>query len=418
MDVASVSEKVEKFLDSLDRPEGIQAQWYDQLLALDFPTTRDEYWKYTRLGKIANSKFKILPTGRQVPTIKSQISKTEVEKWVVSDNCLVIENGIIRDDLSKTGDSQIGLFNADSMNRFSDKVRTNKLDIFNVLNDVYFSQGILIKESSEEPLQLIFIETGGGNLINNRIQIRLPKSSKVKIIQAFVSVDGGDNFINTVAQYHVEENAQLEIDILQNFKDSTCSMSTTEVYQEQNSKFKINTAIVSGLLVRNNINIAVNGQNCETFMNGAVIGKDKMHVDNHTFVDHKVPHCESNENYKYVLDDQSTGVFNGKVIVRPDAQVINAYQSNANILLSGTAAINSKPELEIYADDVKCSHGSTTGQLDEEALFYLQTRGISKEAARQMLVSAFIKEVIEEIDNPKMVELVERAIQEEHGWSF
>jgi len=153
-------------------------------------------------------------------------------------------------------------------------------------------------------------------------------------------------------------------------------------------------------------------------MNGAVVTNDKQHVDNHTFVDHKVPNCYSNENYKYVLDGHSTGVFNGRVIVRQDAQVINAYQNNGNILLSDHATINSKPELEIYADDVKCSHGSTTGQLDENALFYLETRGISKENARKLLVSAFVGEVIEAVEIEAITTLVQNLLHDIHGWKF
>jgi len=184
-----------------------------------------------------------------------------------------------------------------------------------------------------------------------------------------------------------------------------------------NSNFKINTITLSGGLVRNNINITVAGENCETHMNGAVITKDNQHIDNHTFVDHQVANCFSNENYKYVLADKSTGVFNGRVIVQKDAQKINAYQNNGNILLSDQATINSKPELEIYADDVKCSHGSTTGQLDENAIFYLESRGISKEKAKKLLVSAFIGEVIEELDNKDFITFIKSQLEEIHNWN-
>ena len=148
-----------------------------------------------------------------------------------------------------------------------------------------------------------------------------------------------------------------------------------------------------------------------------VITKDAQLVDNHTYVNHLVSNCMSDENYKYVLDDKSTGVFNGRVIVQQDAHKINDYQHNGNVLLSDFAKINSKPELEIYADDVKCSHGSTTGQLDEDALFYLQTRGISKEKARKVLVSAFVIEVLESIDNKKVLAYVNQVLRKEFGWS-
>ena len=202
-----------------------------------------------------------------------------------------------------------------------------------------------------------------------------------------------ENFTNVISEIHVGKNAKLTIDKLQE-ENETCSHIATElVNQQQDSNFTINTVTLNGLLVRNNLTIEVNGQNCETNLNGAYILNGNQHVDNHTVVDHKVANCESNELYKGVIDGKATAVFNGKVFVRKDAQKINAFQSNGNVLLSDDATINSKPELEIYADDVKCSHGSTTGQLDEEAVFYLRARGLSEASARQLMVGAFIEDV-------------------------
>ena len=165
-------------------------------------------------------------------------------------------------------------------------------------------------------------------------------------------------------------------------------------------------------MVRNNLNIDVKGENCTTNLNGVYQLKGNQHVDNHTVVDHLVPNCESNELYKGIIDEKSTAVFNGKVFVRRNAQKINAFQSNGNVLLSDDATVNSKPELEIYADDVKCSHGSTTGQLDEEAVFYLRARGLSEKSARKLIVSAFINDVIEKINNEEVVHYVQQKIEE------
>ena len=164
------------------------------------------------------------------------------------------------------------------------------------------------------------------------------------------------------------------------------------------SPFGIKTLSLNGDFIRNDLYIRSDATNCESTLNGVYIPQNKEHVDNHTIVDHLSPHCNSSELYKGVVNDNATAVFNGKVFVRPDAQKINAFQSNANILLSDDATVNSKPELEIYADDVKCSHGSTTGQLDEDALFYLRARGIGKDAARDLLVKAFVGDVLETID--------------------
>jgi Fe-S cluster assembly protein SufD len=166
------------------------------------------------------------------------------------------------------------------------------------------------------------------------------------------------------------------------------------------------------------VNVKVAGQNAETNLNGAYILKNNQLVDNHTVVDHLVAYCQSNELYKGVLYDKSTAVFNGKVFVRPDAQKINAFQSNANVLMSDDASVNSKPELEIYADDVKCSHGSTTGQLDESAIFYLRARGLSEKLAKSLLVSAFISDVLNKIENQEVQDFIQSVLNKEHDWDF
>jgi Fe-S cluster assembly protein SufD len=166
------------------------------------------------------------------------------------------------------------------------------------------------------------------------------------------------------------------------------------------------------------LNIEVNGENCESNLNGAYLLKGKQHIDNHSVVDHKVPNCNSNELYKGVIDDKGTAVFNGKVFVRKDAQKINAFQSNGNVLMTDDASVNSKPELEIYADDVKCSHGSTTGQLDEEAVFYLRARGLSEKSARKLMVSAFIGDVLDKIENEDVLNYTHRLLESRFGWDF
>jgi Fe-S cluster assembly protein SufD len=188
--------------------------------------------------------------------------------------------------------------------------------------------------------------------------------------------------------------------------------------QDKDSTLTINTLTLSGNLVRNDVHVKVAGQNAETNLNGAYILKNNELVDNHTVVDHLVAHCQSNELYKGVLYDKSTAVFNGKVFVRPDAQKINAFQSNANVLLSDDASVNSKPELEIYADDVKCSHGSTTGQLDESAVFYLRARGLSEKSAKELLVSAFISDVLNKIENKEVLEFTNSFLNKEFGWNI
>jgi len=223
---------------------------------------------------------------------------------------------------------------------------------------------------------------------------------------------GSKTFSNSFTRYHVGSNAELGIDIIQEGNDGSFLHNQTIVNQEKDSRFTQNTFTLSGNWIRNNTIVNVNGQNSEANLNGVYIPSGKEHVDNHTLIDHKVAHCESNELYRGVMMDKSTGVFNGKVFVRQDAQKTNAFQSNGNVLLSDFATINSKPELEIYADDVKCSHGSTTGQMDDEALFYLMSRGISERNARILLVNAFAEDVLVEIVNDNLREYIQKAIKE------
>ena len=190
------------------------------------------------------------------------------------------------------------------------------------------------------------------------------------------------------------------------------------VKQHKDSNMTINTLTLNGNFVRNDVGISVAGQNAESNLNGAYILRNNQLVDHHTVVDHLVANCQSNELYKGVLYDKSTAVFNGKVFVRQDAQKINAFQSNGNVLMSDDATVNSKPELEIYADDVKCSHGSTTGQLDEEAIYYLRARGLSEKSAKELLVSAFIADVLNKIENKEVIDYVNVTLSKSLGWNL
>ena len=415
MTTTLASEKLSTFLTPLGIPaNAIQKSVYEKLIQLDFPTTRSEYWKYTRTGKISNSTFRI-----QEPVL------THVDpSLLVAEHYIVIENGILRTDLSSYGNIGVTvktIKNEDLNEVFLLNSSVDQDQVFSALNTAYFSEVVELTIGSnvvvEEPLQVLFISTGEGVISNPRLLVHAHKSSSCSIAAQFISEQSKECFTNLVAEFFVDENANLTYHKIQNEALSSFHISTEQVSQGRNSNFKINTVILDGGLVRNNINISVAGENCETHMNGVVISKENQHADNHTFVNHKVANCYSNENYKYILADKSTGVFNGRVIVQKDAQKINAYQKNANILLSDFAQIYSKPELEIYADDVKCSHGSTTGQLDDNAIFYLQTRGLSKAKAKKLLVSAFISEILEQFNDAEQ-DLITAVLYEKHGWDF
>lgn len=386
----------------------IQNEAYDYLSKLDFPTTRDEYWKYTRMNKIANATFN-----------NGEVSNDNLnlDEYKVSEQFLIIENGIFRSDLSSFDLEQVNIL-VDS-NENLEKTDANFDDLFQTLNTAFAEQTVYInipkKVIWKQPVQIIYINTNEHTIANTRLVIEAAPFSEASVITTFVNGKEG-SFNNHYTEIDVAENAIFNFDKIQISKGFF--VATENVKQKASTTFKINTITLAGELVRNNLNIDVEGQNCNTFLNGAVITKDNQVIDNHTFVNHLVSNCMSDENYKYVLNDKSTGTFNGKVIVQQDAQKINAYQQNGNILLSDFAKINSKPELEIYADDVKCSHGSTTGQLDDDALFYLQTRGLSKDKARKLLVSAFVIDVLNEITFDPLRKIINDYLIKEFNWTI
>lgn len=398
--------------------EGLRNNAKNELNELDFPTSKTEYWKYTRVGKIVNNTYtlgqpeKIDITNFLIPNLEAQV--------------LVVVNGYFSPELSNftevdgvtlTSLSAAKKQKIEEVKKYFNQFTQDKKEIFLAFNNAFHTDGIYLEVAKnkivEKPIHIINITTGNNTISLSRNLFLANAGSQVKIIESFVNVGGEKNFNNHVSEFFVAENTHLEYNKIQDKKESNYSISTEQVYQEANSNFTINTATFNGALVRNNLNIEVDASNCETNLNGLYLGKNKDHIDNHTVVDHKKPHCNSNEVYRGVLDDESTGVFNGKVFVRPNAQKTNAFQKNNNILLTDSATVNSKPELEIYADDVKCSHGSTTGQIDEEAIFYLQSRGISKKGALKLMINAFAKDALEKISIEALQEYIDTKIEGE-----
>ena len=402
--------KLQSFLSGFEgeRKNPIQNEAWDALQYLDFPTTRDEYWKYTRISKIANAQF---------TTSKASTSHLDLAKHLLSDQFVVIENGVFRADLSSFDLAKVNV-KIESTDALA-QTTANMDELFQALNTALATQTTYIsipkKQVWETPVQVVYITTENQIMSNTRLVFESEDFAEGHVITTFINEGNLQSLSNHYTEVLVAENAHLKLDKIQ--VGNGWHVATENVWQDGNSSFKINTITLKGEIVRNNLNIEVVGENCETFLNGAVITKDNQLVDNHSFVNHQVSNCMSDENYKYVLDGKSTGVFNGRVVVQKDAQKINAYQQNGNVLLSDHSKINSKPELEIYADDVKCSHGSTTGQLDEDALFYLQTRGISKEKSRKILVSAFVGEVLASLENEKVLAYVNGVLSQEFGWT-
>ena len=364
----------------------------DLLATSDFPTRKNEAWKYTNV----NGLNKLLLDGESSDLTKPKSITKSAEK-------VYIINGQVSKDQSDVSGIKTSWVELPEL---------HTEESFDALNLLYCTAGIELtfEETENKTVELLF-ENTTNSAVFPRIFIQCNKGAKGTVILNFQGAEKNASFINVSTFVDVEENANLSIHKIQKNGTQSFDLQREYVNQAANSVFTINTFPLSGRMTRNDLVINVNGSNCETFMNGAYTLKGKSHCDNHTTVDHKVAHCYSKELYKGVIDDRATNVFNGKVFVRKDAQKINAFQSNANILLSETGSVNSKPELEIYADDVKCSHGSTTGQLDDEAVFYLRSRGLSEKSAKELLVKAFLGEVLEEVDNEEVSSYVEQEIE-------
>ena len=368
-----------------------------------------EEYKYSPLLRKVSKKFDIL----KVDSYKEK--KKNIDKKILNQYknqySIITINGLFQKNESKIP-SGISVNTFDKLNntdkkffhKFFNNQDDSKSDIFTSINTINYKESLLIKidknYSKKDHVNILnFIISNSGASINHiRKLIVSNQNSKSVFIEEFISLDSIENFSTSVTEIFQEENSEIEYLNIQNDKNNF-HFNSINISQKQNSISNCFTFSYSGALVRNNLNIKLKEKNCYSNMYGFYALREKSHVDNHTTVDHIDENSISNEHYKGIMDNNSNGVFNGKIFVRKKAQKTNAFQSNNNILLSDEAKINTKPQLEIWADDVKCSHGCTVGQLDKEAIFYLQSRGISREKAISMLLGAFSEEIIEKIEN-------------------
>jgi Fe-S cluster assembly protein SufD len=291
----------------------------------------------------------------------------------------------------------------DILNLFLEERQNINDDPYMDLNNAFPNAGFMMNitdQYSPGPVYIYHFVTEGQQdlLINHKGIIVLDKDSRADIIEIFYSETQYHYFRNYNSEIFTREGARLNYYVIQETGQDAVSINNINVYQTQNSLVNTFTFSLAGRHLRNNLNILLNEENCESHLFGLYFISNDDLIDNHTTVDHKKPHCFSNEYYKGIINDNGSGTFNGKIFVRPNAQKTNAFQSNKNLVLTESASINAKPQLEIWADDVKCSHGATTGQLDEEQLFYLQSRGLDKESAKALLLHAFAFEIIDKVE--------------------
>jgi Fe-S cluster assembly protein SufD len=384
------------------------------------PTRKDEEYKYTRLDLMLKGEFDFLTN--------KNCSDAQIEtlKFLKDAHIVILENGIFVEGSSNLQNLPKGLticslVDAEKSNspvfekHYAQHADVEK-DPFIALNTAMTKDGVFIHIAKnaiiEKPIHIIHISTAFENsIIHPRNLIVIDENAQAKIIESFETVDStAKTFSNALTEIAIDKRAIVSHYKIQDEKELGYLVNTTQVIQQKESVFSTHTITLSGSLVRNNLTVVLDDEYTESHLNGLYLTAGNQVVDNHTVVDHRKPNCNSNELYKGIIEGKSTATFNGKIYVREDAQKTNAFQSNKNILLSQAGTINTKPQLEIYADDVKCSHGSTTGKLDEEKIFYLRARGIGVTNAKKLLMHAFASEVVNTIKIKPLREYVEEKI--------
>lgn len=401
--------------------ESVRTLAKESYFAQGIPAFKAEEYKFTNISKKLEQNISNFSPAQAFEVTAAQVKSAIFEGF--EGDLLVFSNGKFLPELSsKIEDLKISLI-SEQLELAIGSIAKPEKDAFAALNQASFEDGIFIsvpkKAQIEKPVLLLsFNQANEGQVIQPRVWIEVGDFAEVTFIDQSISLGESSYFINKVVEVKGGINSQIHYYRLQNEGKNAIEVSNIETDIQKDARFSSVNISLSGDLVRNNLSLNLKGSNSEGNMYGIYLLNGKTHVDNHTNVDHTIPHAESNELYKGILADQSRGVFNGKIFVRQDAQKTNAFQQNNNILLSEDAIVNTKPQLEIWADDVKCSHGCTVGQLDEEALFYLQARGIDKTQAKGLLLYAFAGEVLEKIEVESFRDYCDSLIQERLGSKF
>ena len=376
---------------------------------LGIPDNSLEAWKYTDISKTIDRPYtlSLASEGPSVPP--SDIEPFTID--AMDAHRVVLVNGHVDESLSDIGDlpagvvvsslAQAGETHPDVVEAHYGQYADAEDEALTALNTAFVQDGAFVYVPSgtivEKPIFFLHVTAGDEALfLQPRHLFVVEDGAIAKIVEAQHALTDAQTFTNTVSEAFVGERANLKHYLFQDEGTSASQVHTRAGTQKDNSVYSTNTITFSGEVVRNNATIEADGSFCESNLYGLCIGKDEMHVDNHTQMNHVQPDCNSNELYKHVLNDESTAVFNGKVLVTRGSQRIDAYQQNDTIVLTDDANIYTKPELEIYADDVVCSHGATTGQVDEEGVFYLRSRGLSERRAHILMLQAFTDEVVSE----------------------
>jgi Fe-S cluster assembly protein SufD len=429
--VITATQAPEKYLDIFDqfsRRSAAQPRWLETLRQdafayfseTGFPTTHDEDWRFTNVAPVRNTSFDLAGPER--------VSEGQLETFGAAQFAthLVFVNGLFSKELSVLGAMPKGVKvgslaaqiegDSASIEPYLGRYLNFRRDAFCALNTALFEDGVSIEVPDgvhvEQPIYILYVTVPGDRPTMNhpRNLIVAGKNSQVTVVEDYVSLGEGTTFSNAVTELAAGGNASVSHYMIVREGDSAYNFSTLRIQQGRSANVATHSLLLSGALVRNNVHPVLAGEGSECLINGLFMANGLQHMDNYMLVEHASPHCDSRQFYNGILNGQSHGVFHGRIIVHKDAQKTDAKQTNRNLLLSDDAQIDTKPQLEIYADDVKCTHGATIGQVDENALFYLRSRGLAEAAARHVLLLAFANECLDRMNSPQVREHLERLV--------
>ena len=407
-------------------PDWLQAlrkQGMAQFQALGFPTTKNEDWHFTSVAPIAERTFRLAPLES---ANAASVKRADLARFNFGENgwhTLVFVNGAFSEDLSSAAGLGTGVrvsslaraikSGTAGIERHLGKIAAFEQHTFTALNTAFINNGAFIELAPdaifEQPIHLVFI-SGGEGVSHPRNLIVAGRHSRATVIESYVSLRDSGYFTNAVTEISLGEGAHLDHYKLQRESESAFHVGTVQIREARDSQLHSFSLAVGGSLARTNIYTSLDGDAATCTLNGLYLADGTQHIDNQTSIEHIAPNCPSHELYKGVLDGRSHGVFNGKVFVHPEAQKTDGKQSNNNLLLSPSARVDTKPQLEIFADDVKCTHGATVGRLDDLAMFYLNSRGIAPEPARMLLTYAFAADVLETIELEPLRKQLEKMV--------
>src|SRR6478672_4152363 len=418
-------EKYLEIFDQFSNRAAVQLRWLQSLREdafarfseAGFPTTHDEDWRFTNVATVASTSFEL--AGPEV------VSKEQLEPFgaLQFDCCLVFVNGIFSGELSTVPATPKGVTvgslaaqlkeDPASLGPHLGRYLNIQRDAFAALNTALIEDGVYVHIPRsvvvETPIYVLYVTVPGATPTMNhpRNLIVAEESSQVTVVEDYVSLGDGVTFSNAATELVAGDNAHVSHYMIVREGDHAYNFSTLRIQQGRHANVATHSLLLSGALLRNNVHPVLAGEGAECLINGLFMVNSGQHMDNYMLVEHAAPHCSSRQFYNGVLNGQGHGVFHGRIIVHKDAQKTDAKQTNRNLLLSDDAQIDTKPQLEIYADDVKCTHGATIGQVEENALFYLRSRGLDEAAAKHLLLLAFANECLDRMNSAQMRKYIE-----------